>query len=186
MPADLPAHPFWDFSLDVYGRNGVAPACLELQDRHGIDVNVLLYCLWLGEQGVESGETRFDAALAAVREWHIEVVRSLRAIRRRLKTPIGGISPAFAQPLRARVQKTEIEAEHNEQLTLAALGPVAAGKSGFDAAGRAALALGWLERYVAQLGLRFDDADWSAIIAIWSACFGSDATAVAGAGRTAR
>ena len=30
---DFPAHPFWDFALDVYRRPGVSDACLALQER---------------------------------------------------------------------------------------------------------------------------------------------------------
>jgi len=37
-------NPFWDFSLAVWGREAVKPACLALQARHGIDVNILLFC----------------------------------------------------------------------------------------------------------------------------------------------
>ncbi len=44
-------NPFWDFSLAVWGREAVEPACLALQERHGIDVNVLLFCGWAGRRG---------------------------------------------------------------------------------------------------------------------------------------
>ncbi len=40
QPGSTP-HPFWNFSLEVYGGEGVARACLELQDRRGVDVNLL-------------------------------------------------------------------------------------------------------------------------------------------------
>jgi uncharacterized protein (TIGR02444 family) len=40
-----PDDPFWRFSLDLYGRPGVAPACLALQDEAGADVNLVLYLL---------------------------------------------------------------------------------------------------------------------------------------------
>lgn len=42
MSVGFPDHPFWDFSLEVYPREGVGAACLALQARHEIDVNVLL------------------------------------------------------------------------------------------------------------------------------------------------
>ena len=42
---------FWAFSLEFYARPGVAEACLALQDRHGLDVNILLLCCWLGWSG---------------------------------------------------------------------------------------------------------------------------------------
>ncbi|HEY9550471.1 MAG TPA: TIGR02444 family protein, partial [Kiloniellaceae bacterium] len=43
--------PFWQFSGAVYARRGVAEACLALQQRHGLDVNLLLFCAWAGSNG---------------------------------------------------------------------------------------------------------------------------------------
>ena len=58
---------FWAFSLDVYGRPGVAPACLALQDRHGLDVNLLLFCCWAASQGVTLDQRTLAAAEEAAR-----------------------------------------------------------------------------------------------------------------------
>jgi uncharacterized protein (TIGR02444 family) len=117
----FPDHPFWDFSLAVYGSEGVAPACLTLQEAHGVDVNFLLFCCWLAAsgRGVVAAEeiARLHEAVAG---WHGEIVRGLRAVRKRLKEPLGGEDRALAQSLRQRVQKIEIDAEHIEQLMLGA------------------------------------------------------------------
>ncbi len=119
---EFPDHPFWEFSLATYGRDGVADACIALQEAHGADVNILLFCAWAGCNGVRLGRPQIEAACEAVREWHEEIVRPLRSVRRRLKSPVDGAPPGELQPaLRARVQKTEIDAEHIEQLRLAAL-----------------------------------------------------------------
>ncbi|MFB3151067.1 MAG: TIGR02444 family protein, partial [Alphaproteobacteria bacterium] len=48
---NFPDNPCWDFALVVYRRDGVAEACLALQESQGVDVNVLLFCCWLGESG---------------------------------------------------------------------------------------------------------------------------------------
>lgn len=118
---EFPDHPFWDFSLATYGRDGVADACIALQEAHGADVNILLFCAWAGCNGVRLGRPQIEAACEAVREWHEEIVRPLRSVRRRLKSPVDGAPPGELQPaLRARLQKIEIDAEHIEQLRLAA------------------------------------------------------------------
>ncbi|MGI9492931.1 MAG: TIGR02444 family protein, partial [Geminicoccaceae bacterium] len=49
---DWPESPFWDYSLSLYGRPGVEQACLELQRRHGLNVNLLLFAFWLADRGV--------------------------------------------------------------------------------------------------------------------------------------
>ena len=44
MPLD---NAFWKFSLAVYAAPGVPEECLAVQERYGVDVNVLLFCAWL-------------------------------------------------------------------------------------------------------------------------------------------
>ena len=43
--------PIWDFVLNYYGRKGVSDALIGLQDNHGIDVNMLLFLMWMAAQG---------------------------------------------------------------------------------------------------------------------------------------
>ena len=57
----IPDSPFWNFSLRLYARAGVPDACLALQARHGIDVNLLFCCLWLGLDTPERGAERLAA-----------------------------------------------------------------------------------------------------------------------------
>ncbi|CAN0301880.1 unnamed protein product, partial [Discosporangium mesarthrocarpum] len=119
--SEFPEHPFWDFSLSVYMSDGVGAACLELQDAHELDVNVLLFCMWLGASGRGAlSASEMETVTGAVQAWHHDVVRELRAVRVRMK---GGMAPApddLAESLRQRIQKTEIDCEHTEQLMLAA------------------------------------------------------------------
>ncbi|MFG1465470.1 TIGR02444 family protein [Xanthobacter sp. DSM 24535] len=100
------------FALDLYGREGVSAACLRLQEKAGLNVNLLLFAAWFG--GCRRRELSSDTAMAAeahVAAWHREVVLPLRAVRRRLKTgppPAPGERSAM---LRSKVQAIEIEAE---------------------------------------------------------------------------
>jgi uncharacterized protein (TIGR02444 family) len=135
-----PSEVFWDYSVALYARAGVEAACGELQQRHGIDVNLVLLCLWLGERGTAlDGEMLARLCHAAAR-WQVEVVRPLRALRRRLKGRIGdrepnsvaGDWPGPAASLRDRAIALEIDAERLEQLHL---GRVAAGLPATSASG---------------------------------------------------
>src|SRR5271169_1638410 len=114
-------HPLWQFSLAVYGAPGVSAACLELQERRGADVNLLLYAAFVGV----SGRGRLDPAelarcRAAVRPWSELVVTRLRQVRRALKQDLGAVGAAEAAPLRGRLAALEIDAERLEQRALAA------------------------------------------------------------------
>lgn len=114
----------WRFVLDVYGRDGVPQACLGLQDRRGQDVCLLLFALWAGAaRGRRLDGADLERLRAAAAPWHHEVVRGLRAVRKRLKSgPAPAPSPA-TEALRARVQAAEIEAERIELAALAAALP---------------------------------------------------------------
>ena len=116
---EFPDHPFWDFSLDVYMSEGVGAAFLELQKAHELDVNILLFCMWVGASGRGSLTTeQMSVLLDAVSTWHEDVVRALRAIRVRMKGGIGNAPSQLSESLRQRIQKTEIDCEHAEQLML--------------------------------------------------------------------
>ncbi len=117
----FPDHPFWDFALSVYKSEGVPAACLHLQERHGLDVNLLLFCLWLGASGRGIlAEEEVLAVMAATDRWHRTVVKGLRLVRRALKDGFEDAPADLRVQLRAQIQATEIDAEHLEQLMLAA------------------------------------------------------------------
>ena len=169
--ARFPDHPFWDFSLRVYGSEGVAPACLALQEAHGIDVNLLLYCCWRGATGRGAvGEDGIARLQSAVADWHGEVVRGLRAVRKRLKEPVAGEDRDLALAVRKHVQKTEIDAEHIEQLMLAAAGDaLSAAAPGDPAADARANA----EAYLYHAGAVLDENGRDALATIVAAAVGS-------------
>lgn len=161
--SQFPESAFWDFSLKVYGTDSVAPACLELQERHGVDVNVMLYCCWLGcREAAPAGTERIQALADAVDVWHDAVVRQLRAVRKRLKTPLAGEDRTLALSLRQRIQKIEIDAEHIEQLMLEASDPGPSQAVG-DRNATAKLALENMRTYLSICGARTNPSDDKAL-----------------------
>jgi uncharacterized protein (TIGR02444 family) len=125
-----PAPSLWTFSLEVYGKPGVAEACLFLQARHGADVNLLLWAAFLGARcnhALTLEERR--QAEESVAEWHDEIVRSLRALRTRLKSGPGPAPSPGSEKLRSGIKALELEAERLEQeeLQKLCLWPEAAG-----------------------------------------------------------
>ena len=123
--ADQEKHPFWQFSINVYAQDGVPEACIRLQEEHGIDVNVLLFCCWSAAIG-NGALTREELAAArnAVMSWNREIVQGLRAVRNFLKDGYDGIDIVDSEALRQRVLGIEINAEHKEQIRLAAAVPL--------------------------------------------------------------
>jgi len=151
---------FWEFSLAGYGRPGVAEAGVALQDRLGLDVNILLFCCWAGGRGHGLAADDVAGLIQAVGPWQERVVVPLRKARRWLKTQKAAPGGA-AERLRQAIKAEELEAERLEQLILAGTVPVAEG------AGDPALAAGNLAAYLAALELipgDRDRADLSALL----------------------
>lgn len=114
--------PFWNFSLAVYAADGVADECLDLQERLGLDVNLLLFAAFTGAvEGVCLEPDDVAAAATLVEGWHNDVVRALRGVRRYLK-PVSldkkDPSQGAASVLRTQVKSAELDAEKIEQTML--------------------------------------------------------------------
>jgi uncharacterized protein (TIGR02444 family) len=110
---------FWNFSLAFYGRPGVSAACLDLQDRHGCDVNLVLYACWVGLSG-RGRLTPADLARAAATNdpWRQAVIEKLRAARRAIKEQASDAAQFYAA-----AKAVELEAERMAQHRLATLAP---------------------------------------------------------------
>jgi uncharacterized protein (TIGR02444 family) len=113
--------PFWTFSLAVYGANGVQDECLDLQDCFGLDVNLVLLCAFLGAaHGVALSADDIAAVRREADAWHEDIVKPLRAARRKLKTvALKNVDTAqAAAQLRTQVKAAELESERIEQMLL--------------------------------------------------------------------
>jgi uncharacterized protein (TIGR02444 family) len=141
---DLPASPFWTFTLAVYQKNGVSPACIALQDRLGLDVNFLLLCLYAGSRGHPLTAGDFASVEERVAPWRKHVIHPLRAVRRWLKEQ-QLLAKAPSDQLRRGVLGHEIESEGVQQRLMEAAVPIPEGApSASTAAGNLANYLAWV------------------------------------------
>ena len=161
-----PANPFWTYSLRLYRKPGVAPACIALQDRLGIDVNSLLFCLFAGDRGIRlsAATTKLISGLSAL--WSANVVIPLRGARRFLK-PLG------LPGLRGEVARVELAAERVEQDLLVRLLP-ARRRPARRPAGRAEPAAANLAGYFQAVGVALAPADVRQVLTILAAAFPKD------------
>jgi uncharacterized protein (TIGR02444 family) len=103
------SNPLWEYSKENYAREGVAEACLSLQDDHGLDVNVLLYAAWLAAEGRRPDRGHIEALLRDVGPWRERVVEPLRSLRRQWRD----YEPVSL--LREQLKTLELEAERIQQ-----------------------------------------------------------------------
>lgn len=112
---------FWDFSVRVYSGDGVADSCLLLQDEHGADVNMLLFCCWAAITFGKLGDDDFRRALHFSQTWADNVVYPIRRVRRLLKRaqgPVEAIDTAARLRLRESIKEIELQSEKLQQQTL--------------------------------------------------------------------
>jgi uncharacterized protein (TIGR02444 family) len=157
------------FALAVYRCDGVPAACLLLQNRLDLDVNLILFAAYVGAvRNQHLTESDVTTARDRVRDWHSEVVRPLRSVRQRLNNgPSPAPSPATTE-LRRKLQELEIEFELIE---LGQLDEVVAGLDGPAALGKPAdrSAAGIVTMAAAAAGRALDDTELGAVSAIAAA-----------------
>jgi uncharacterized protein (TIGR02444 family) len=110
----------WDFSLRQYARAGVADACLRLQDEQGVNVNLLLWCLWLGQRGLTLDAARLRNAQKRIHGWDEHYVVPLRQLRRRMKVEFG-VADMGIEQVRNQIKQAELLAEKQLQSLLEVL-----------------------------------------------------------------
>ena len=171
METGFKSHPFWDYSLEVYQRDGVSSALIKFQDRHGLDVNILLLCLWFGCSGRgELDDEGFAHALSVSSSWNPSVVCAIRDIRIRLRDEIPMVSKDLSDIIRKNILQIEIECEHVEQLAIVA-GINSEVHADVPLQNRLSDCGQNLSSYFEQNNSRIDDEDREALATIISAAF---------------
>src|SRR5215469_5549577 len=107
--------PFWRFSLSFYRQAGVAEACIALQDDCGVDVNLMLFLLWLAAGGRQLSMPAVKDLDEAVRGWRERTIIPIRDVRRALKGAPTLVEAGKQEAYRTRVKALELEAERLQQ-----------------------------------------------------------------------
>ena len=127
----------WHFSCAFYAQPGVSEALIALQDRAGLDVNLILFALWRGACRLHRlSHAELMAAERSAGPIRAAIVLPLRALRRKLRSD----RDADVQRLRERIKRLEMAAERIVQRRLARLAGTPASDTAPAARGAAAQA----------------------------------------------
>lgn len=107
-------NPLWEYALRTYAREHVASACLDLQDRFGMDVNLLLYAAWLAREGRRLTHEHLAALDAVVTGWRGSVIRPLRGLRRALDCYLPPPGVSIELNLAGELKTLELRAERQQ------------------------------------------------------------------------
>lgn len=100
---------FWQFSIGLYANRGVKDYCLSLQNEHAVDINLLLLCRWLDEEGYALSTKTLCKLIDLSGHWQHSILAPLRANR----TALAKDTEAYASALEA-----ELAMEAKEQQAL--------------------------------------------------------------------
>jgi uncharacterized protein (TIGR02444 family) len=154
--------PIWDFVLKYYGRQGVSEALIGLQDGYGIDVNMLLFLVWMAAQRRSLGADDVQRVSETSHAWQRSVVVPIRAVRRLLKENAPLVSPDAAAAFRKKVQAVELE---GEQLQLNAMASMSATMTPRRASSSETAVLQSLEAFQHVIGKNFPAAAIDTLVA---------------------
>ena len=115
---------FWDFSVRTYRTDGVPDACLSLQNDYGADVNMLLYCCWVGAYTGQFDAELFARASTFSTQWADHLVVPLRSARTWMKHTGCDTEPVptdTCMQLRDEIKSVEFAAEKMQQQVLESL-----------------------------------------------------------------
>lgn len=113
-----PQESFRNFAVRTYCSEDTSEACLILQNEYGADVNLLLFCCWMGITRGEVEVETFNEVMEFSHTWADRVVRPLRNVRSWMKTegcPDPAIPLESCMKLRERIKKAELEAEQLQE-----------------------------------------------------------------------
>lgn len=105
--------PCWDFVVELYAKPGISQACLELQDRLGIDVSFLLTVLFYAKhRGIDFSVEKIASLDRSISAWRDEVILPLRQLRRCVK--VSGLLNSSTEEFYRRIKADELLAERLE------------------------------------------------------------------------
>lgn len=119
----------WGWAVAAYAAEGVAEACVELQDTAGQNVPLLLWAAWAAATGRALDEDALEAGCDTARAWQETAIAPLRAVRRALKPRAPDLDDAAREAVRDQVKAAELAAERHLLAALEALAPPSGGPS---------------------------------------------------------
>ena len=111
----------WDFVVHIYSKPDVESACLYLQDRHGINVSLLLFCCWTGVYYGAVSKEQLQQAREFSDSWSSQTTDILRQLRRDMKhnyKPHWPMPESGWQSFRSKVKGLELESERMQLSSL--------------------------------------------------------------------
>lgn len=107
---------FWNFSIDIYRKNEIQHTLLDAQSRHGLNVNLALFCLFLNKQNIYLTGEQLSQLNQQLALFNLEFTSPLRELRLNFKARQSKLNNY--QEIRETLLTTELLLEQQEQMLL--------------------------------------------------------------------
>jgi len=114
---DYPNSEFWNYSTQVWTLPGIEPTCLELQNEHLANVNLLLYCCWVGDKSLCINDDDLQVLLDTTQPWQT-IIKPLRNSRKMMQQNLIAMPASMIKQTISNISEMELNAEHMEQMAL--------------------------------------------------------------------
>lgn len=103
----------WTWALAAWGKPGVERACLDLQDRAGQSVALLLWRAWCAGEGRPADRALSERAAALARPLETDILGPMRAARRALSEERPGLHDRVRHDAHEQLRAVELVLERN-------------------------------------------------------------------------
>ncbi|VAW57254.1 hypothetical protein MNBD_GAMMA07-1351 [hydrothermal vent metagenome] len=114
---DFPNSEFWNYSAQIWSLPEVETLCLNLQNNHAINVNILLYCYWIGAKKCILNEDDIQILLDTAQPWQT-IIAPLRDSRKMMQQHLVAMPANMRKQTVFNINEMEINAEHMTQIAL--------------------------------------------------------------------
>ena len=114
---DYPNSEFWNYSTQIWTLPGIEPVCLEFQNNYDANVNILLYCCWVGDKKLSINDDDVQVLLDTAQPWQT-IIKPLRDSRKMMQQNLMAMPSEMIEQTTSNICEMELNAEHMEQLAL--------------------------------------------------------------------
>jgi len=114
---NFPNSEFWNYSSQIWKLPDVENICLELQNNYDINVNLILYCCWVGDKNLNLNDDDLQILLDTIQPWQT-MIKPLRDSRKMMQQQLIAMPANMLDQTIENISEMELNAEHMSQLAL--------------------------------------------------------------------
>jgi len=114
---DFPTSEFWNYSTQIWTLPEVESICLDMQNHFDANVNILLYCCWVGDKKLTLSDDDLQMLLDTVQPWQT-MIKPLRDSRKMMQQHLIAMPSELIDQTVGNMNEMELNAEHMAQLAM--------------------------------------------------------------------